>query len=150
MKITLPSGKCAQIGVKYTIDETTTNRNKKTKEDQQFIQCRGAHIRLTIDGPLGGIEEEARSVCKPPDQFSRKEARKYAVKHLLDKVGRKLNKEDCNTILKAICPNKPSYRKLKKENNYLKRKIKELYREKSNLIATIDEMSIPKEKNMQS
>lgn len=133
MKLILPSsGKLAQIRVKYTTDEPASNKNRKNTNDSPYIRCRGAHIRLTIDGFLGGIEAEARSVCKPPDQFSRQTAKKFAIKHLLDKVGYKLSNVDCEYILKSICPPKPTYNDLRKENNRLKKEITRLLTERGN------------------
>lgn len=120
MKVKLPSGKLAQIGVRYTDDEVITNRKAN---ENPIITCRGARVRLTIDGLL---DEEARSVCKPPDGFCRHSARKYALTRLLQKVGKKLTQQDCQTILKLVCPTQPSYSKLKKENFKLKQQVAEL------------------------
>jgi hypothetical protein len=92
MILTLPSGKEVKIGVKHTEDETIPEYG-----DQLFL---GTRVRLSVKDKF---DIEARSVCKPPDQFKKSEGRKYAASRLLGVLGENFSMADKKAIFTCIC-----------------------------------------------
>lgn len=62
---------------------------------------RGTVVKLTMPS---GYEIVSKSVCKPPDQFCRREGRIKAAKRLVVGLGLFLSKLDKALIFKTICP----------------------------------------------
>lgn len=91
--IKLSDGTEAKIGVHH-VDDMTLPGFGNTK-------FRGTRVRLTLPD---GYEILGRSVCKPPDQFSRRTGRIMAARHLMEATDRWLSKVDRAIIFKAICP----------------------------------------------
>ena len=95
MKVNLPNGKQVKVFVKHTDDEILVCHNEKMEN------LRGTHIRLIFEDEQ---TFEARSICKPPDQFSRLNGRKLAAQRLFEMTGNVLTREDRKVLWKVFCP----------------------------------------------
>jgi hypothetical protein len=89
----LPGGKEVKIGVRHTHDETI---NTPEYKDKLFD---GTRVRITTKE----VDVEARSVCKPPDQFNKSEGRKHAASRLLRALGDKFSETDKKFIFTCVC-----------------------------------------------
>lgn len=101
MKLMLPSsGQEIRFGVKHGTEMVLKDVTDST--DFAADKLRGTRVWVNIDGQ----EFVARSICRPPDGFSKTSGRKYAANRLLAKLrnNRLMDKLDRRTVFLSICP----------------------------------------------
>jgi hypothetical protein len=119
MKAKLPNGMNVQVGVRHTTDELPNHEHPG-----ESIVCRSTHVLLTLED---GVDFAARAICKPPDQFCKRDGRRRAADRLLQNLKFILpSKEDRRAVFQMVCPeysqNSPrrERRKLRRRNWYLR------------------------------
>ena len=87
MKVTLPDGRIAQIGVAYSnnVPNRAIEKYAGTVNQSFFDRFRSTDIRLTIEHPTTKekITIKGSSYCNPNDRFVKRKARSKALKRLM-------------------------------------------------------------------
>jgi hypothetical protein len=97
---------CQMCGYGWVHEARKCPRCSSADVNNAFDTHRGTHVKLVIDG----LAYEARSVCKPPDNWCAADGRRRAANRLLELLRDKnrfpkleLTKDDRAVIFRAIC-----------------------------------------------
>lgn len=91
-ELALPSGQTAKIYISHGPQEITLRSTGET------VEVRGTKIMIQI----GNKKINARSCCKPPDNFNRHNGIKLALSRLLKDA--EFDREDRQYLWQQICP----------------------------------------------